>query len=138
MADGWTYPVLWINALGGIWVTRDDDHMFLGDKRSVASEALLSGQFFDVSLHQWKVTGARFLHYRPFLSKWREYPFQRVGTIALETEALGARLLTEIHECICATVDRDTEFWESRSSIRDLKGSIRSTLSFQDLIALFN
>lgn len=136
--DRWTYPVLWVNALGGIWVAKDEGRMLLGDKKSVTSAALLTGQFFDASLRHWKVTGAQFIKYRPYLSEWRDYPFQRVGTISLETKALGVRSLSEVQEMVCDTISRDTEFWESGANAEELKRAVRSTHSVQDLVAIFD
>jgi hypothetical protein len=71
------------------WIIRDDAKMHLGDRRSVRDPLLAESQLVGPALRHWKVTGARFVGYRPRFSEWPRYMLARPGTIELQTEYLG-------------------------------------------------
>lgn len=130
----WSYPVLWVDASGEFRVFERDSEMHLGDKGSAKKQRQLDAQFIDSGMRHWRVSGARFVDYRPRFSEWPRYLFARPGSIAFDTEFLGERQIGEVIQLLRITLGKDREIGEpERASIA---AEILTAENYEQLIGM--
>ena len=138
MMGDWKYPILWANENGGLMVVRNDQKMFLTTTKRIPPTGMADSLIVDCDLSCWRVEGARFLHWRPWLSDWPEYAFTRTGTMELDTQYQGVWAFSAVTNLICSTLNKNVEFWESGGSIEELTAEVAGAKTFAELVNIFD